>query len=90
MQEQNPAAVPPIRLLQTNGDSVVISLLEKDDDRFLVIVNRDHLYSMKLTLIADYSVKKVQNDGSLISANRYAYSMEVGLGDAVIYTWRKQ
>ncbi|MDR1454873.1 MAG: beta-galactosidase [Tannerella sp.] len=88
MQEQSPRAMPPVRLLQTSGTGAVVSLLEKEDSRFLVIVNRDHRHPMKLTFIADDSVKKVMKDGTLIPASRYAYTIEVDPGDAAIYTWK--
>jgi hypothetical protein len=89
MQEQNPAAMPPIKLLQTGDAGAVVSLLEKDDNLFLVIVNRDHQHPTKLTLVTDDSVKKVQKDGALIPASTYAYTTEIDPGDVAIYTWKK-
>jgi hypothetical protein len=88
MQEQNPPAMLPVKLLQTGDAGAVVSLLEKDDSRFLVIVNRDCRQPMKLTLITDDSVKKVQKDGALVPAGTYAYTIEIDPGDAAIYTWK--
>ncbi|MDR1170102.1 MAG: beta-galactosidase, partial [Prevotellaceae bacterium] len=89
MQEQNPAAMPPVKLLQTGDAGAVVSLLEKGDSQFLVIVNRDYQQPTKLTLITDDSVKKVQKDGALVPASAYAYTTEIDPGDVAIYTWKK-
>ncbi|MDR0725288.1 MAG: beta-galactosidase, partial [Prevotellaceae bacterium] len=87
LQEENPPAMPPVKLLQTSESGAVVSLLEKGNSRFLVIVNRDYMKPMILTLIVDDSVKKVQKDGTLVPANIYAKTIEVDPGDAAIYTW---
>ncbi|MDR1583331.1 MAG: beta-galactosidase [Prevotellaceae bacterium] len=89
LQEQNPPAMPPVKLLQTEGEGAVVSMLEKENNSFLVIVNRDHQKPMRLTLIVDDSVKKIQKDGTIIPANTYANTIEVDPGDAVVYTWKK-
>ena len=75
--------------MHTEGEGAVVSLLEKDNSRFLVIVNRDHLNPMKLTLLVDDSVKKILKDGTIVPANTYALTLEIDAGDAAIYTWSK-
>ncbi|MDR1602676.1 MAG: beta-galactosidase [Tannerella sp.] len=87
LQEENPPAMPPVKLLHTEGEGAVVSLLEKGNSHFLVIVNRDFQQPMKLTLAVDDSVKKILKDGTVVPANIYASTMEVEPGDAVIYTW---
>jgi hypothetical protein len=89
LQEENPPAMPPIKLLHTEGEGAVVSLLEKGNSHFLVVVNRDYQNPMKLTLIVDDLVKKIQKDGTLIPANTYANTIEIDPGDAAIYTWEK-
>jgi hypothetical protein len=89
LQEENPSAMPQVKLLHTEGEGAVVSLLEKDNSRFLVIVNRDHLNPMKLTLLVDDSVKKILKDGTIVPANTYASTLEIDAGDAAIYTWSK-
>jgi len=77
----------PVKVLETSDGGAVVSLLEKGSRKFLVIVNRDFQNVMKLTFVADETVKKVLKDGSLVPANKYAYTMDVEAGDAAIYTW---
>jgi hypothetical protein len=75
----------PIQLLETIGEGAVVSLLEKGENNFLVIVNRDFLHSMKLIIRADETVKKVLKDGTLVPAIEYADATEIDPGDMVIY-----
>ncbi|MFA6126432.1 MAG: beta-galactosidase [Bacteroidales bacterium] len=79
----------PIQKLETEGTGAVVSHLQKGAENFLVIVNRDFLKSMKLTLVADASVKRVMKDGSLVRADCYIGTIEVDPGDVVIYRWDK-
>jgi hypothetical protein len=90
MQEEYPQAMPPVKLLQTSESGAVVSLLEKGNSRFLVIVNRDCQNPMKLTLVADDSVKKVLKDATVVPANIYSHTIEVDPGDAAIYTWENK
>ena len=79
----------PFKKLETSDGGSVVSVLEKEDRRFLVIVNRDYKNPMRLTIQTDNAVKKVLNDGTLVPANAYAQNMEVDPGDVVIYTWKE-
>jgi hypothetical protein len=79
----------PVTVLETQGEGAIVSLLEKGDDQYLVIVNRDHKNPMNLVFGAEKHVMKVLKDGTLVPASAYANSMEVDAGDAVIYTWKK-
>jgi hypothetical protein len=90
LQEENPTAMPPVRLLQTSDGGAVVSLLEKGDRHFLVIVNHDCRQPMKLTLVVDENVQKVQKDGILLPASLYASTLEIDPGDVAIYTWKKK
>jgi hypothetical protein len=74
-----------VKVLDTNGAPALISLLEKGDDNFLVIVNKDFLNSMQLTFYGDEIVKKVLKDGTIVPASAYESSMELDPGDAAIY-----
>ena len=77
-----------VKVLETTGTGAVISELKNGTNSFLVIVNRDFLNPMKLTLYCDPQVKRVLKDGSTVPANDYKNTMEIDAGDAVIYTWR--
>ena len=77
----------PIKVLKTKGSGAVVSVLKKGTDTFLVIVNRDFINAMKLTIDCDSIVKKILKDGSMIPANAYTNTMEIDPGDAAIYMW---
>jgi len=79
----------PIKVLETEGLGAVVSVLENGTDSFLVVVNRDLVKTMKLTIKGDSSVDKVLKDGSLVPANTYMSTMVVEPGDVVIYRWSK-
>jgi hypothetical protein len=79
----------PVRALETDGNAIV-SLLEKKDRYFLVVVNRSLSETMKLMLVADHYVKKVLKDGALVPASAYIPVTEVNPGDMVIYSWEKK
>jgi hypothetical protein len=90
LQEERPPEMPPVKLLQTGEGGAVVSLLKKGDSRFLVIVNRDYMNPMKLTLIVDDTVRKVRKDGTLVPANRYANTTEIDPGDAAVYMYENR
>jgi hypothetical protein len=77
----------PIKELETSDGGAIVSVLEKNNSRYLVIVNRDFQKPMKLTVVADDFVKKVLKDGTLVPANAYIHTMEVDPGDMAIYAW---
>lgn len=79
----------PVKMLETSDSGAVVSLLEKGNRQFFVIVNRDFQNTMKLTIVTDESVKKILKDGTLVPANAYARSLEVDPGDMALYTWEK-
>lgn len=73
--------------LETSDGGAVVSLLEKEDRRFLVIVNRNFKGPMKLTIVTDDSVKKVLKDGTLVPVNACHEAIAVDPGDVAIYTF---
>lgn len=79
----------PIKMLETSDGGAIVSVLEKGEQSFLVIVNRDFQNPMNLTILTDETVKKVLKDGSFVPANAYSETMEVDPGDVAIYTWKK-
>ena len=76
-----------VKVLETDGQGAVVSLLENNGKTFLVIVNRDYQHPMNLTFSADDKVKRVLKDGTTVPAAAYTSVLEVDPGDAVIYTW---
>jgi hypothetical protein len=79
-----------VKVLETNGAPALVSLLEKGDHYFLVIVNKDFLNSMNLVFYGDDSVKKILKDGTIVPASAYENSLELDPGDAAIYMFPKE
>lgn len=78
-----------IKLLETSEAGAIVSLLEKENQQFLVIVNRDFQKPMRLTMVADNNVKRVLKDGTIVAASSYTSTLAVDPGDVMIYTWEK-
>jgi hypothetical protein len=78
-----------VKVLDSNGAPVLVSLLEKGDHHYLVVVNKDFLNSIKLTFYGDESVSKVLKDGTIVPASAYEAAMELDPGDAAIYRFPK-
>jgi len=74
-----------IKVLDTGGAPALVSVLEKGENTFFVVVNKDFLNSIILTIYGDESVKKVLKDGTIVPASVYESSMELDPGDAAIY-----
>jgi hypothetical protein len=74
-----------IKVLDSKGDPVIVSVLEKGENSFLVVVNKDFLNSINLTVYGDESVKRVLKDGTIVPASAYESSMELDAGDAAIF-----
>ncbi len=74
-----------IKVLDTNGAPAIVSVLEKGENAFLVVVNKDFLNSINLTVFGDDSLKKILKDGTVIPANTYESSMELDPGDAAVF-----
>jgi len=79
-----------IKVLDTNGAPAIVSVLEKGENSFLVVVNKDFLNSIKLTVYGDESVKKVLKDGTIVPASAYESSLELDAGDVAIYMFPKE
>ncbi len=75
----------PIKVLDSNGAPILVSVLQNGANSFLVVVNKDFLHGINLTVFGDETVKKVLKDGTLVQASAYESSMELDAGDAAIY-----
>ncbi|MGV8878548.1 MAG: beta-galactosidase [Sphingobacteriaceae bacterium] len=80
----------PVKLLETEGNGAVVSVLENGANTFLVIVNRDLVNTMKLKTTFAANVKKVLKDGSAVPADVYDHTITVDAGDVAIYKWPKK
>ncbi len=78
----------PFQVLKTEGTCAVVSVLKNNNNNFLVVVNRDFIKPMILTVECDAKVKKVLKDGTLVPASVYNSTIEVDPGDVAIYMWK--
>jgi hypothetical protein len=79
------ATIPAgIKTLEVDGRALV-SVLEQEGYRYMLVVNSDFQNPVQLTLEGDSSLMKVQKDGTLVEASRYISTMEVDPGDMAIY-----
>ncbi|MDR1881332.1 MAG: glycoside hydrolase family 5 protein [Prevotella sp.] len=76
-----------IKSLTTSGRAVV-SLLEKENNQYLVIVNCDYRNAMALSIDVDASVQRVLKDGTVAPVNKSTEQIEGG--DMIIYTWKNE
>lgn len=79
----------PVALLKTEGDGAIVSILARDNRRFLVIVNRDFQHPMPTNVQFDVGVRisRVKKDGSFEANSDLAQKIVVNPGDALIFTW---
>jgi hypothetical protein len=76
-----------VRELKTEGSGAVVSVMKNGENNYLVIVNRDFLKPMKLTIDCDKGVYKIKKDGSKVNVDAYQKSLEIEPGDISIYGW---
>jgi hypothetical protein len=67
----------------------VVSQLEKGNQCYLVIVNRDVNRNMKVKIKTAASVQRILKDGSSTPAGSSLQTVEVTPGDVLIFTWKK-
>lgn len=77
----------PIRIFKTEGTGAVVSVLENGANAYLVVVNRDFMNPMKLTIGCDANVMRILKDGSEVPASAYAGTIVIDPGDVAIYRW---
>ena len=75
----------PVKVFDTQGAPALVSVLEKGENSFFVIVNKDHLHNMKYTIFGDESLSRVLKDGTIVPASAYEPSMELDPGDIAVY-----
>jgi len=75
----------PVKVLDTHGAPALVSVLQKGEKSFLVIVNKDFLNNMSFTIYGDENLKRVLKDGTIVPASAYEPSMELDPGDIAVY-----
>lgn len=74
-----------IKVLDTGGAPAIVSVLQNGENAFLVVVNKDFLNSINLTVFGNDSLKKISKDGTIVPASAYESSLELEPGDAAVY-----
>lgn len=80
----------PFSSIETEGKGAVVSFLEKENIRFMVVVNRDLTGTMKLNVALKKNavVRKVLKTGVVENQNMPgSYTAEVDPGDVVIFAY---
>ena len=80
----------PVYVLKTKGKGAVVSLLEKGEDRFLVIVNRDYENPMLLTLVFDDSrlISRIDKKSRSLPLREFIHNCQLEPGDVEIFSWK--
>jgi hypothetical protein len=74
-----------IKVFETEGQGALVSILEKGEQTFFVIVNRDLEKNMPYVISGDSSLKRVLKDGTIVDATTYSHSLEIEPGDIAVY-----
>ncbi|MEN6456900.1 MAG: hypothetical protein ABFD10_21810 [Prolixibacteraceae bacterium] len=74
-----------VKVFDTHGAPALVSVLEKGERSFFVIVNKDFQSNMKFTIYGDDSLKRILKDGTIVPASAYEPSMELDPGDVAVY-----
>jgi hypothetical protein len=80
----------PVKNLKTEGTGAVVSVMKNGKNDYLVIVNRDFLKPMKLTIDCDKGVFKISKNGSKVEAVVYQSTLEIEPGDIAIFGWNNK
>jgi hypothetical protein len=79
-----------IRVFETEGKGALVSQLEKGNQTFFVIVNRNLEKNLPFIISGDASLQKVLKDGTIVPAAAYAPSSEIEPGDIAVYAFPTQ
>ena len=74
-----------IKVFETSGTGMLVSVLENGENTFFVIVNRDLQNSQTITILGDKSLKKVLKDGTVVMADRYEPTTRIEPGDISVF-----
>lgn len=72
---------------KTEGMGAIVSILQKGNTSYLVIVNRDFKEKMHVTIKGEQQLKRILKDGTAINANAYISTLPVAPGDLLVYSW---
>lgn len=78
-----------VSTLDTKEKGAVVSLLEKGDYQYLVIVNRSFLEPMDLQITFKNNVELVRKDGTIVETTKYGPRFQLDPGEAEIFRWNR-
>jgi hypothetical protein len=84
-KEQLPDIIQSLDI--TEGKGALVSLLEKGNDHFLVIVNHDIVSDIKVQIKGAPALRRVRKDGLIVIPD-YSKVWTVPPGDVLIYFWK--
>jgi hypothetical protein len=74
----------------TGGDGgALVSVLEKGNDKFFVVVNRSITNNMTVKIEGTDALRRIKKDGSAIIMGKGVKSFGVSPGDVLIFFWKK-
>ncbi|HRO45238.1 beta-galactosidase [Agriterribacter sp.] len=74
-----------IKKISIQGEGAIVSVLEKGNDRFIVIVNKDFVNPMKLKIKSNSTLEKVSKNGTILNTHKHSSSVAIGAGDIAVY-----
>lgn len=80
----------PLKSLETQGTGAIVSLLSRESDHLLMVVNRDIAKPMPLSIRFDgqAAIARIGKDGNREPINGTEFQLDVPEGDAVLFTWK--
>jgi hypothetical protein len=75
-----------IQSIWTSSSGALVSVLEKGNDHFLVVVNRDINVDLQVKVEGTAALRRVRKDGSIVIADSRTYN--VTPGDVLIFFWK--
>jgi hypothetical protein len=83
-------SIAPVKTLFTTGQGVVASHLAKENQRYLVLVNRDVQQPTMATVEFDGSrqVQQIAKDGTTRPITGTSHRIAISPGDAAIFSWQ--
>jgi len=74
-----------IQKLRMKGSGAIVSVLQNAGKRFIVIVNRDFIYPLKLSIKGKSGIEKISKDGNTLNIGTHTFHEEIQPGDIIVY-----
>ncbi|RYY06754.1 MAG: hypothetical protein EOP43_05360 [Sphingobacteriaceae bacterium] len=77
----------PILSLKTDGLGAIVSVLKNNGNTYLVVVNRDFVHPVNLTIKVKHGVNQLFKAGSSITQKSAVSNTKISAGDLALYVW---